>query len=58
VNGTNDVITLHVLLCVQRDMLVDDVWCDNQLSCGCLYPSRIKIGLVPLDTGANQVSSP
>ena len=44
-----DTVSLDVLLCVQFDMLVDDVWCDNWLSCVCFYPRRIGIDLVPLD---------
>ncbi len=45
----DDMVSQHVLLCVPGDMLVDDVWCDNWLSCVCLYPRRIGIDLVPLN---------
>ena len=45
----DDTVSQHVLLCVQCDILVDDVWCDNWLNCVCLYPRRIGIDIVPLN---------
>ena len=45
-----------VLLGGQCDRLVDDVLYDNQLSCVCNYPKRLRIGLVLHNRGANLAS--